>query len=114
MASADALIHGCEAETFGLVAAEALASGLPLVVPDRGGCFDLADPAVAETYVANDSRAAAAAIRRLFARDPQALREAVLAASAEVRSDRQHFEGLFGLYAGLGARRVPSSDERSA
>ena len=29
MASADALIHGCEAETFGLVAAEAAASGLP-------------------------------------------------------------------------------------
>ena len=42
MASADALIHGCEAETFCFVAAEALASGLPLIAPDRGGAADLA------------------------------------------------------------------------
>ena len=115
MASTDGLIHGCEAETFGLVAAEALASGLPLIVPDRGGCSDLATPAIAETYAANDSRAAAAAIRRLFGRDPDALRAAVVDAAAEVRSDRQHFDGLFGLYAALkpGAARS-GSDERSA
>ncbi|MFD2497819.1 glycosyltransferase [Rhizorhabdus histidinilytica] len=37
MASADALIHGCEAETYGLAAAEAAASGLPLIVPAEGG-----------------------------------------------------------------------------
>lgn len=105
LASADALIHGCESETFGLVAAEALASGLPLIVPDRGGCSDLAKPEVAETYSANDSRAAAAAVRRLFARDPQALTAEVLAASRTVRSDRQHFADLFALYAGLGEGR---------
>jgi alpha-1,6-mannosyltransferase len=40
VASADALIHGCEAETFGLVAAEAVASGLPLIVPNEGGAAD--------------------------------------------------------------------------
>ena len=104
MASADALVHGCESETFGLVAAEALASGLPLVVPDRGGCSDLADEAVAETYTANDSRAAAAAIRRLFARDPATLRAAVNEAARHVRSDRQHFEDLFALYEQLSRR----------
>jgi alpha-1,6-mannosyltransferase len=113
MASADALVHGCEAETFGLVAAEALASGLPLIVPDRGGCSDLAAPDIAETYAANDSRAAAAAIRRLFARDQDELRGAVLAASSEVRSDRQHFDGLFELYAGL-RPRGRAAGERSA
>lgn len=39
-ASADALVHGCEAETFCMVAAEARASGLPLIVPDEGGAGD--------------------------------------------------------------------------
>jgi alpha-1,6-mannosyltransferase len=33
MASADALLHGCEGETFRMVAAEARASGLPLIAP---------------------------------------------------------------------------------
>ena len=42
MASADALIHGCEAETFCMVAAEAAASGLPLIVPGDGGAADQA------------------------------------------------------------------------
>ena len=40
MASADALVHGCEAETFCLVAAEARASGIPIIVPDRGAALD--------------------------------------------------------------------------
>ncbi len=40
LASADALVHGCEAETFCMVAAEAKASGLPLIVPDEGGAAD--------------------------------------------------------------------------
>lgn len=42
MASADALVHGCEAETFCMVAAEARASGLPLIAPDEGGAADQA------------------------------------------------------------------------
>jgi alpha-1,6-mannosyltransferase len=101
LASADALIHGGESETFGLVAAEALASGTALITPNRGGCADLARPPVGETFAPNDSRSAAAAIRRLFARDPHRLRAAVLEGAAGVRSDRQHFADLFELYAGL-------------
>lgn len=98
LASADALIHGCDCETFGLVAAEALASGTPLIVPDRGGCSDMADPSVAETYGSADARDAAAAIRRLFARDPERLRAASLRVAARVRSDHDHFADLFGHY----------------
>ncbi|MBA3812462.1 MAG: glycosyltransferase, partial [Caulobacteraceae bacterium] len=41
-ASADILAHGSAAETFGLVVAEAIASGLPVVVPGAGGAADLA------------------------------------------------------------------------
>ena len=43
LASADGLVHGCEAETFCLVAAEARASGIPLIVPDRGAAAGPAD-----------------------------------------------------------------------
>src|SRR3546814_3677974 len=52
IASADALIHGCEAETFGLAAAEAVASGLPLIVPDEGGASDFVGPDNGECYAA--------------------------------------------------------------
>lgn len=97
-ASADALVHGSESETFGLVVAEALASGLPLVLPDRGACSELATPAVAEIYRSADVHSAAAAIRRLFARDSQQLRSASLQAAKHVRTDGAHYSELFALY----------------
>jgi len=97
-ASADALVHGSESETFGLVAAEALASGLPVVLPDRGACSELAPPEVSETYRSADVGSAAAAIRRLFARDQVALRDAAARAATHVRSDAQHYAELFDLY----------------
>ena len=61
-ASADALIHGCEAETFCMVASEARASGLPLIVPDGGGAADQARLAGGWTYVSGDAASAADAI----------------------------------------------------
>lgn len=98
MASGDALIHGCEAETFGLVAAEAVASGLPLIVPDEGGAADLATPAIGERYCSGDVGSAAAAISRLLARDQGALRVATHAAARRSLSIDGHFDRLFGLY----------------
>jgi alpha-1,6-mannosyltransferase len=52
VASCDALIHGSEAEPFGLVASEAMAAGLPLIAPDTGGCAEIADPLCSELYTA--------------------------------------------------------------
>lgn len=98
LASADALVHGSESETFGLVVAEALASALPVVLPDRGACSELAPPSVCELYRAGDVRDAAAAIRRLFARDPAVLRAAALEAAPRVRSDTTHYAELFAVY----------------
>ncbi len=98
MASADALIHGSSAETFGLVASEALASGLPLILPGAGAVADIADPAFAETYTPGDPRAAAAAIERMLARDPDALKAAADAAAARARTLDQHFVDLFDAY----------------
>lgn len=104
LASADALIHGCEAETFGLVAAEAAASGLPLIVPDDGGAADQAHPDRAETYRAGDADAAASAIVRLADRDPAALRAAATSAAGSARSLDDHFADLLARYTGFTQR----------
>ena len=108
MASCDALIHGSDAEPFGLVASEAMASGLPLIVPDTGGCAEIADPQASELYAARDTGAAADAIGRLFARDRDALRRAARAAAGNVRSDRDHAVELMDYYAGLVAAKRAS------
>lgn len=98
LASGDALIHGCEGETFGLVASEALASGLPLIVPDEGGCTEIARPDYSESFAARDAASATKAILRFCGRD----RHAVLAAAREaalcVRSDRDHVAELAAHY----------------
>jgi alpha-1,6-mannosyltransferase len=107
LASADVLVHGCDSETFGLLPAEAMASGLPLVGPDRGGFADLAQPSTSEIYRSGDINAAADAIRRLFARDPGVLKTAALEAAFKVRHDIDHFAELFDHYqsvAGLTSR----------
>lgn len=109
LASADVLVHGCESETFGLIPAEAMASGLPVVGPDRGGFAHLAQPEIAEVYRAGDVGAAAAALERLLARDPVALKAAATEAAVKVRRDIDHFADLFEHYrsvaAGARARR---------
>lgn len=105
MASCDALIHGSEAEPFGLVASEAMASGLPLIVPDTGGCAEIADPRSAELYRARDASDGAAAIRRFAARDRAMLRRAATVAAGRVRSDREHLVELMAYYEGLIAAR---------
>ncbi len=106
MASCDALIHGSDAEPFGLVGLEGLASGLPLIVPDEGGCAEIAEPAFAETYAARDPRSAADAIGRMFARDYDVVKAAANAAAANVRTDRDHAIDLMRYYEGLVAEKA--------
>ena len=91
MASADALIHGCEAETFCMVAAEARASGLPLIAPDRGGVFDQALASGGIVFRSGISADAARAIRS-FAEVPP------VRPSGPVRAMDEHFTELFALY----------------
>ncbi|MDB4997930.1 MAG: hypothetical protein JWM74_5362 [Myxococcaceae bacterium] len=98
LASADALVHGCPFETFGLGVAEAVACGLPLVVPDEGGAFEQADPVSSIVYPTGDVHACAAAIEALLDRDPASRREAALAAAARVPSVVTHFEKLYAMY----------------
>nr|WP_253343428.1 glycosyltransferase [Sphingobium sp. OAS761] len=99
LASADALVHGCEAETFCMVAAEAKASGLPVIVPDEGGAGDQFRPGLDERYTATSGAALADAIRRLIDRQGPALRDATVRAAADVPGMDAHFDRLFALYA---------------
>lgn len=101
MASCDALIHGSETEPFGLVASEAMASGLPLIVPETGGCAEAADPLTSERFRARDAADAALAIERLFAREPAILRKAAVVAAGKVRTDREHTIDLMNHYQDL-------------
>jgi alpha-1,6-mannosyltransferase len=100
LASGDALVHGCEAETFCMVASEARASGLPLIVPDRGGAHDQQLPGAGLSYKSGDERALANAIRIFADRGVELQRRRAIAA-AEVRTMDQHFAALFARYATL-------------
>lgn len=109
MASADALVHGCEAETFCMIAAEAKASGLPLIVPDRGGASDQWRTGCGGRYRAGDGKALAQAIGnlvddRLVAHSRRATEEA-----AATRTMDAHFAELFGDY-----RRIAEGTRRAA
>jgi alpha-1,6-mannosyltransferase len=106
IASADGMIHGSAAETFGLVLAEALCSGTPVIVPDAGASATFAGPGYAETYRPGDAADGAAAILALVAGDRAVqARAALTAADARVNSVEQHFETLFQIYERIAADR---------
>ena len=84
MARASVFVHASRRETFGVVAVEALASGLPVVATDSGGVTETMgdDPdALGALVPADDPDALAAAIVATLERradfDPEALRGAV-------------------------------------
>ena len=105
LASADALIHGCEAETFCMVAAEARASGIPLIVPDRGAALDQLVPGAGMTYRAASEASLERAIRGFINRGPELQRAAAVRAS-KVRTMDEHFAELFARYETLGTQQV--------
>lgn len=97
LASADALLHGCEAETFGMTTAEARASGVPVIAPDRGGASDFADPPLQFTATDTDD-----AVRAILALPD---RFAPYPLSTKVRSMEDHFCELFALYERIATER---------
>jgi alpha-1,6-mannosyltransferase len=90
-ASADLFIHGSGAETYGLAVAEAFASGLPAVIPDRGGAADLASRGRSVLYRTGDAADGARAV--LDALDGRTSVPAGAPASLD-----DHFAALFALY----------------
>jgi alpha-1,6-mannosyltransferase len=97
LASVDALVHGCESETFCLVAAEARASGIPLIVPDRGAAADLLVEGAGTTYRAGREQSLEQAIARFINRGVELQRAAAVRASRPRTMD-EHFADLFARY----------------
>ncbi|RSU65264.1 glycosyltransferase family 1 protein [Sphingomonas sp. S-NIH.Pt1_0416] len=93
MASGDALVHGCEAETFCMVGAEAAASGLPIIAPDRGGAVDHVRGFDGGLYRSGDSAGLRDAIARFVDR-----RDSKRTSPSRVRTMDDHFNELFHLY----------------
>ncbi|MHA6719912.1 glycosyltransferase [Sphingomonas sp. RS6] len=98
LASADALVHGCEAETFCMVAAEARGSGLPLIVPDEGGAADQFIEGQGEIYRSADGVALRDALTRFVESDPVSHRLRATAMAGATRTMDAHFEELFAFY----------------
>jgi alpha-1,6-mannosyltransferase len=69
LASADALVHAGDQETFGLVILEAMASGLPVVAVAAGAFKEIVPDPCGLLCQPNDARAMAAAVRELFSGD---------------------------------------------
>jgi alpha-1,6-mannosyltransferase len=105
LASADALVHGCEAETFCMVAAEARASGIPLIVPDRGATVDQLARGAGTAYRAGSQISLERAIGRFLDTGPEFQRAAAVRAG-NVRSMDEHFAELFACYAELEPARA--------
>lgn len=107
IASVDGLVHGCEAETFCLVAAEARASGIPLIVPDRGAALDQLLPGSGGSYAAASEQALSEAIGQFIARGPE-LQRAAAARSSRGRTMDRHFAALFARYEQLAGYAAPA------
>jgi alpha-1,6-mannosyltransferase len=106
LASADALVHGCEAETFGLTISEARASGVPVIVPNRGGASEQLYPGAGLAYRAGSERSLTRAIQAFVQRDPVEQRR-IAVRSSRVRTMDEHFTELFSAYSALAPRPVP-------
>jgi alpha-1,6-mannosyltransferase len=101
LASADMLVHASPCETFGLSIAEAVACGLPVIVPDAGAAADHAQPGCGEVYRSLDAAACAAAIERVLDRPKATTRHLALEAARRVPSAEQHFRRVVATYEDL-------------
>jgi alpha-1,6-mannosyltransferase len=79
-------------------------SGLPLILPDRGGAADQAREAGGELYRSGDAASAAKAIRRLVDRGIGRLGEEARARAPGTRTIDAHFADLFAGYEAIADR----------
>jgi alpha-1,6-mannosyltransferase len=96
-ASADLLVAGSGAETFGMVMAEARASGLPIIVPNEGAAFDQLVPGAGLAYESGDAASVAVTIGHGIAQQA-ALRAAAIKGAGDVPTMDMHFANLFAAY----------------
>jgi alpha-1,6-mannosyltransferase len=87
-----------------MVAAEARASGIPLIVPDRGAAVDQLLPGAGMVYRSGSEVSLHRAIGRFVNRGPE-LQRALAARSCRVRTMDEHFAELFSRYEVLAAQQ---------
>jgi len=97
-ASADVLLHGSAAETFGLGVAEAICSGLPVAAPSVGGAADLVGVGCGMQYEPGDVDGCAAAALQVLQSGHQAWQPGLAKRADEIYTVDQHFEELFQRY----------------
>ena len=83
--SAACLLHCADREPYGLVVAEALASGVPVVVPDSCGPAEIAEASCGRLYAPRDAAAAARALVEVLEDPAQTAR---LGASGRARAEQ--------------------------
>lgn len=105
MASADLFVHGGAYETYGFSVAEAMASGLPVVVPGSGAVLDLIDPASSATFEPGSAASCAAALRRMLGSDFDRYRASARSAAERVPDSTQQILELVRIYQELLAER---------
>ncbi len=99
LASCDYFVHGSSAETYGIVVAEAVCSGLPVVVPARGGAADIANKDIAETYQSGNASALKGALLNIIQKDRNEMVKACQKTAEEgIGTMADHFELLFEKY----------------
>jgi glycosyltransferase involved in cell wall biosynthesis len=78
LAASDLLVHLCPTEPFGLAILEAMAAGVPALVPDSGGAGDLVEDGVSGfRFQANDPRSLARHLGELSQAFPELLNKVV-------------------------------------
>jgi len=98
LASGDALVHGSESETFCMIAAEARASGVPMLLPDSGAAREHLVEGAGHHYASANAASLAQTIRQ-FAKEGRAGHQLTARSAARgTRTMDAHFEDLFRLY----------------
>jgi glycosyltransferase involved in cell wall biosynthesis len=112
-ASADLFVFASDTETFGQVVTEAQASGLPAVVPDRGGVTDTVTPCLTGyRFEPGDATSLARAAAKLVDDPTKRMQMGARArAAAEGRSWQRVFGGLFDRYRTLAHPRPARAAE---
>lgn len=106
LAGCDALVHAGDAETFGLIVLEAMASGLPIVGVDAGAVPEMVSPSWGMLARSSAPHHLAEAIKALFEGDVRAMGAAARQA-VEARWTWDHaFGSLLTTYRALVASRV--------
>lgn len=104
LASCDAFVHAGDQETFGLVALEAMACGLPVIAARAGSFVELVDDTVGGTFRPHDPMDLVRAVGDLFERD-----QGAVGAAARRRAQRYAWDHVFSQLASRYARLLGHS-----